>query len=62
MCTESFTLAEELSDSYSSDANVSDIPGKENLLKMNGVRVRKRNQKFASDDEDCYFDNEKVMY
>lgn len=38
--TDDFKLAEQLSDSYSSDARLSDIPDKENLFQTCDGRIR----------------------
>jgi hypothetical protein len=57
--TDDFKLAEQLSDSYSSDARLSDIPDKENLFQTCDVRIRRKNKRFFSDNEASICDADK---
>lgn len=57
--TDDFKLAEQLSDSYSSDARLSDIPDKENLLQTCEGRIRRKNKRFFSDNEASICDADK---
>jgi hypothetical protein len=62
LLSDTFKLAEELSDSYSSEAATSDVQDKNNLCKPSECRVRRKNKKYLSEDESGNDEAEKGLH